>query len=407
VQPQGAATLSAQQPRTKVPYRVPVVRALLRGDEWSRTDTLTAIGVAVAIVVGVIAIVIPILRSSPSPDLKIVAPIPRSSPSGPDLKVDDVEIALANGIDASDQIPGDTAPRPAKDTGSAIDITLRNSGTAPALIVDAVFSFTRAAELYSCPGGGGAILSSAEYDVRVPTAKPVFANNPLVLRRDMRFAVDANSIDRFRISVGPNRYSSAEWPWIYEFNLTLVEDDGQKLDLGPMTILGFSQYTGVSWDPLHSATRTQLAVAQQVPCVARDAAELSQALANPGLHSPELQMMYREAERLTENPPSCLQIPIAQNPNGCPAPAGTHTFFSDRFGVTICSNTNTIEVSGNYNCLTAENIAEEYEKAKAPKVVSMTFTSGPLVLPMQCLPAGRAEVCRSTDSQELEVGFIP
>lgn len=117
-QPRDAATPPPQQSRTKILHRIPLVRALFRGGEWSRTDTLTAIGVAVAIIAG---IVIPIL-----------VPILGSSPSGSDLKAEDVEIALANNIDASDQWPGETAPRPGRDTGSAIDITLRNSGNVPA-----------------------------------------------------------------------------------------------------------------------------------------------------------------------------------------------------------------------------------------------------------------------------------
>ena len=391
-QPQGAATPSPQQSRTNILHRLPVVRALFRGGEWSRTDTLTAIGITVAIA----AIITPILVSNS-----------QSGASGPNLKVEEVEIAQASSIDASVQIPGETAPQSEKDTGSAIDITLRNSGNAPALIVDAVFSFARATELDSCPGGAGAAESSAEYDVKVPTAKPVVANHPLVLRRDMRFVVDANSIDRFRISVGPDRYSSASWPWIYQFNLSLVQDDGQNLNLGPMSILGYSQPSAgsQSWDPLRSLTQTQLVLAQQVPCVTRDAAELSQAIAKPGLHSPEFQTMYNEAKQLTANAPSCSQIPIAQNPNGCPAPSGTSTFFSDPRGVTICGAT--LEVVSSYNCNTVEDIMKEYEEAKASRVVSMIFTSGSLVLPMQCLPAGRAEVCRSTDTQDLVVGFIP
>jgi hypothetical protein len=391
-QPQGAAIPLPRQPGTKTSYRnrVPVVRALLRGGEWSRPDTLTAIGLAVAI----IGIITPILIS-----------INHSSPAGPDLKTEDVEIALASNIDASNQAPGDPAPSAAKDTGSAIDITLRNSGNEPALIVKAVFSFMRVTELDSCPGGAGDVVSSAEYDVKVPTAKSVSANDPLVLDRDMRFAVNANSIDRFRISVGPNQYSSTDW--IYEFNLSLVEDDGQNLDLGPMSILGFSTPSGVPflWDQFHDMTPTDIVIDQDASCVAHDVAELSHALANPGLHSPELQTMYREAEGLTSNPPACLQIPTTENPNGCPVPRGMHTFFTGPFGVVLCSET--IEVSGNYNCLAAENIAKDYEEAKAPKVVSMTFKSDLLMLPMKCLPAGRAEVCRSTDDQELEVGFIP
>jgi hypothetical protein len=203
--------------------------------------------------------------------------------------VEETEIALANNIDASDQRLGPVSPIPDKDTGSAIDITLRNNGNAPALIVNAVFSFMEATQLNNgCPVGGGAAESSAEYDVKVPTAKPISANNPLTLHRDMRFIVNANSIDRFRVSVGPDKYSDADWPWIYEFNLSLVEDNGQKLDLGPMTILGFSQSTAYvkrfSWDPLRNYTKARLVADRLVPCVAHDAAELSHAMANPGLH---------------------------------------------------------------------------------------------------------------------------
>jgi hypothetical protein len=224
--------------------------------------------------------------------------------AGPDLKVDEVEIAQADNIDASGKMPGDLTPRPYKDTVSAIDVTLRNNGNAPALIVNAVFSFTQAIELNSCPPQGGALVTSADYDVKVPMHKPVSVNNPLVLHRDMRFTVNANSIDRFRISVGPEQYADTDWPWIYEFNLSLVEDNGKKLNLGLMSILGFSQSTGFGWDPLNGVTQAVLASNQLQPCVAHDATELSHAIANPGLHSPELQMMYQQAKRLTTDTPS-------------------------------------------------------------------------------------------------------
>jgi hypothetical protein len=246
---------------------------------------------------------------------------PSSAPSaasvtaaaGPNLKVEDVEIALANSIDASVQAPGLGAPTRDKDTGSAIDITLRNNGNEPALIVNAVLSLMQATRL-SCPNGAGAAISSAQYDVKVPAPESlsanlsVSANNPLILRRDMRFVVNASSVDRFRISVGPDKYSDVEWPWIYEFNLLLVEDNGKKLDLGPMTILGFSQSSATlkrfPWDPFQNLTKTEIATGGIGSCVAHDAAELSHAIADPGLHSPELQTMYREAKRLAANAPT-------------------------------------------------------------------------------------------------------
>jgi hypothetical protein len=255
-------------------------------------------GIAAAIVGAVLAY--ELSNTSTASTASPVTPVTAATPAaGPDLKVDEVEIAQADNINASGKMPGDLTPSPYKDTVSAIDITLRNSGKAPALIVNAVFSFTQAIELNSCPPQGGALVTSANYDVKVPIAKPVSANNPFVLHRDMRFTVKANSIDRFRISVGPEQYADTDWPWIYEFNLTLVEDNGQKLDLGPMSILGFSQSTGFGWDPLHGVTQTHLVSNQLLPCVTHDATELSHAIANPGLHSPELQMMYQQAKRLT------------------------------------------------------------------------------------------------------------
>ena len=47
-----------------------------------------------------------------------------------------------------------------KSVGSAIDITLRNRGAAPALIVGATFSFTRSAELNNCIGAGPEVVTA-------------------------------------------------------------------------------------------------------------------------------------------------------------------------------------------------------------------------------------------------------
>ncbi|MGH3226012.1 MAG: hypothetical protein ACRDPY_46280, partial [Streptosporangiaceae bacterium] len=325
-------------------------------------------------------------------------PMMQSSPSGPALQVEDVEIALTSNIDATVQNPAEQ-PLRSKTAGSAIDITLRNSGDEPALIVDAVFSFTRNTELVNCFGAGPG-SATAEYDVKVPP-EAATSSDPLVVKRDMRFIVDANSIDRFRISVGPSSYYLAGWPWVYEFDLTLDEDNGQRIDLGRMSILGL---TGSSWNELGDGTATAF-LKQNKSCVAQDASALSQAMTSPGLHSPELRTMYREAESLIKNSPACQSPSSTQNTDGCPA-SGT-TFFSDPRGVTICSST--MEVVQSYNCGAGENVAREYEKANGSMTmtVSMTFTSGLLVLPMRCQPSGQAEVCRSTDDQALVVGFIP
>ena len=92
---------------------------------------------------------------------------------------------------------------------------------------------------------------------------------------------------------------------------SLTEDEGWKLDLGQMSMLGL---LGTSWDELSGLTPDEAAVSLQPSCLAHDASELSQAMTSPGLHSPELQKMYHEAETLTAN------IPPAPPPTPVPTP---------------------------------------------------------------------------------------
>jgi hypothetical protein len=282
-----ATTRSSQQTHATRPYRIPILYALLRDGRWSRSDTLTAIGLVIAVAALVIPITIGNLPASgPSPHLP-------SRASSPNLQVDKVEVARTSNIDATVQNPWGPAST-VKSIGSAIDITLRNRGAAPALIVGATLSFTRSVELANCTGAGPGLVT-AQYDIKVPAGKEVTASDPLVLRRDMRFVIKPNSIDRFRISVGPGKYAAADWPWVYEFDLSLTQDNGQKLDLGPMSMLGLP---GASWNKFRGLPPSILASGYVRSCVTRDASELSQAMAAPGRHSPELRTLYNEAKTL-------------------------------------------------------------------------------------------------------------
>ena len=292
-----ATARSSQQRHAKRPYRIPILYALLRDGRWSRSDTLTAIGLIIAAAALVIPLAIGNLpASAPSPQLPSSAPAPNlpSSAPAPNLQVDKVEVARTNNIDATVENPGEPAST-VKSVGSAIDITLRNRGAAPALIVGATLSFTRSVELANCTGAGPGLVT-AQYDIKVPTGKEVTASDPLVLRRDMRFVIKPNSIDRFTISVGPGKYAAAaDWPWVYEFDLSLTQDNGQKLALGPISMLGLP---GASWNKFRGLTPSILAYGQVRACVTRDASELSQAMAAPGRHSPELRTLYNEVKTL-------------------------------------------------------------------------------------------------------------
>jgi hypothetical protein len=118
--------------------------------------------------------------------------------SRPELVIDKAEVVPAANIDAVETGP-DSSTSKVRVTGSAVDITLRNTGSAPALIVGATASFKSAVQLQNCSGAGPGV-ASANYDLRVPTdAKRT--SRPFTLRRDMRFIVAPNSIDRFTLTV--------------------------------------------------------------------------------------------------------------------------------------------------------------------------------------------------------------
>lgn len=263
-------------------------------------------GVATAVLIGVLATVLSSQASRIIPQPPAAAgssknggdispkPTQASSPN-PDLKVADVEIAPASKIDPASKDPNNQAYYNGT-FGSAIDITMRNRGAAPALIVKATLTFTRITELYSCLGAGPGTATGV-YDVKVPSSKVVTARDrPFALQRDMRFIVRANSIDRFRISVGPDAYGQSQPPWIYEFKLTLTEDNGHELDLGPMSTLGIPGNEWIDW--FKSLTPELVASNRQQSCVAQIGDQLSRAIANPGLHSPELESLNGKARNL-------------------------------------------------------------------------------------------------------------
>jgi hypothetical protein len=315
-----------------------------------------------------------------------------SDDSRPDLSVDKVEVVSAASIDAVETGP-DSSTSKISISGSAIDITLRNAGTAPALIVDARASFKSAVQLENCSGAGPGV-ASAQYDLRVPTDANT-TSHPFTVRRDMRFIVQPNSIDRFRLTVGPAPFGDSEWPWIYQMDLLLVEDSGQTLPVGKFELAG---YVGESWNRFSGVTATD--ASYDPACYLHDSELLSAATSSPGLHAPELTTLNDEAKSLAAAVRSCGRAGASQGP--CSEEVGR--YFSDPRGVRRCSDS--LEVVQSYDCTVAENVRTAYGQ-NGLKDMSVTISSGFLILPMVCSPAGSAEVCRSADNQDLVVGFMP
>jgi hypothetical protein len=157
-------------------------------------------------------------------------------------------------------------------------------------------------------------------------------------------------------------------------------------------------YVGESWNRLEDVAMP--IESYDLPCYVRDAELLSAAMSSPGLHSPELHTLDGEAKKLIASVGSCGQGGGSQE--SCSADVGH--YFSDPRGVHRCSDS--LEVVQSYNCTAAENVRTAYGQ-NGLKNVSLTVSSGLLTLPMVCSPAGTAEVCRSTDNQDLVVGFVP
>jgi hypothetical protein len=357
---------------------IPILRALSREGDWKRADTLTAIGLAISIAAAAVGLS-QFLISNP--------------PTSPDLVLDKAEVTRTADIDATATGPDDS-PENTKVQGSVIDITFRNKGSAPALLVGADLSFRQAAALKNCSGAGPGVVT-ARYDLRVPVDSTV-TSNPFKVHRDMRFTVNPNSVDRIQLSIGPESYGSSEWPWVYQFSLSLTQDNGQTLAIGNISLLGLP---GQTWNKLQDFSAASI-TPNDLACIASDAALLSSAMLSNGLHSPELQELYDEAEKIVTNASSCELI--GASGNSCYTTIGR--YFSDQRGVVTC--TDSVEVVQSYNCDVAKAVAANYGHSSL-STTSFTVRWGLLVLPMACAASGSAEVCRSTDNQDLVVGFIP
>ena len=110
-------------------------------------------------------------------------------------KPSEVNADLVNGADARAPAASGSAE------ATLIDITLKNTGDAPAVLLAADFKFLFAEQLGSCGGGGGEAAIAAQYAIKVPSYPPA---RPFVVRRDMRFSIDSGHVERLAFSVGPD-----------------------------------------------------------------------------------------------------------------------------------------------------------------------------------------------------------
>jgi hypothetical protein len=201
-----------------------------------------------------------------------------------DVAISAVDVNSTKNIDAEWTDPSTGDKSSDKREGSAIDINLFNSGTAPGLITSADATFRQARELQNCSATGGESSLQARYDIKVPV-EPNRTNVPFTVSRPMRFVVESNKQERLALTIGPEEIGDASWPWFYEVDITLRQSSGKDLEIQTVFLL---ENAYEQWLLLLTRDTPPDSGSEEVECVRKEAALLQRAVRTQGLHSPEL-----------------------------------------------------------------------------------------------------------------------
>lgn len=219
-----------------------------------------------ALVVAVVAWLIPSAAPASDPDLRIV---------GIDVtRLEEVTFAPTEAVggDSPDSIAYNVQD-------SVIDVRVANRGGSPILITAIVANFRYSNLLTSCFGTGGPLYAAGQYDIRASTAQKA----PFEIRAEKPFQVAPNSFDRLTVSIGPLDSTA---PWIYTVELVAeTSEPGRTLPLGlvttsnPSSNLGEIRAQAHSSDPIDEPCirenhRTLVDATRQRPAVSPDLEEL-------------------------------------------------------------------------------------------------------------------------------------
>ncbi|VVJ19605.1 Uncharacterised protein [Amycolatopsis camponoti] len=120
---------------------------------------------------------------------------------------------------------------------TAIDVTLKNDGTAPAVLLGADVKVIYAETLDDCNERGGEVTVAADYAVKLPSKMP---ERPFTIPRDIRFEVRGGTTDRFTLSIGPEEQTrSSTTPWVIVADVGLRGDDGKTTRAGTAALVTF------------------------------------------------------------------------------------------------------------------------------------------------------------------------
>ncbi|WP_125689705.1 hypothetical protein [Amycolatopsis sp. WAC 04169] len=187
------------------------------------------IAITVGVVLTLAGVFVLLYRTVPRTDLK-VSDFSVQPPSKVAAKQHEV---YSSGSETKEEVHGHDSI-----DATAIDMTLKNSGTAPAVLLGSDAKILYAEQLADCNDRGGEITVAAEYSIKLPDNMP---DRPFVIPRDIRFEVRGGATDRFTLSIGPQEQTgSSTVPWVIVAEVNLRHDDGATTRAGTAALVTFA-----------------------------------------------------------------------------------------------------------------------------------------------------------------------
>lgn len=224
----------------------------------------------------------------------------------------------ADGVDVS---TGEVTPGKEVDA-TAIDITLKNNGSAPAVLTSLIVKVKYAKTLQDCNMRGGESRVSAAYTVRLPELEPgkESFDAPFELKKDIRFEVRGGAVDRFTLTIGPSLQTlSSTTPWVVVGDVELVRDDGTVLPAGTAAVV---TQAGQGLENL------SVAPVEQMDCIRGNASKIDEVFEIPAARTDELDTLRNRYAKLatasaSESKETCGREVQAAMSKVCASLAGT------------------------------------------------------------------------------------
>ncbi|MCO1575496.1 hypothetical protein M8C13_06960 [Crossiella sp. SN42] len=235
--------------------------------------------IAVCTVLVLVGVIVLINRTIARPDLELSA-FAVQKPSK--VAADSVNVAT-----------GEVTPGKEVDA-TAIDVTLKNNGTAPALLTAVIVKVKHADTLQDCRMMGGEARISAAYTIRLP--EPVSGEDvpsvPFEMRKDIRFEVRGGTVDRFALTIGPSlQAASNSTPWLIVGDVELVRDDGKVLPVGTAAVVT---------EAGEGLTNLSTAPVEEMECIAENARKIDEVFEIPAVRTGELDELRSRYSKLSK-----------------------------------------------------------------------------------------------------------